>query len=163
MYKPSESMCALINRRINEEEYSSRLYHSMHLWLEDKMYQGSAKLYQKFDHEELDHAQWGIDFLLKTGCCPAIQTIEAPPNEFESLNQIINLTLEHEYKISASCSDMMRIAFQTGDMFAFGLFQKYVNEQVEELGKANDLVKLAQLYNTDVHLLDIALGKLAKA
>ncbi len=155
-------MCELITRRINEEEYSSRLYHAMHLWMDDNAYFGSSKLYHIFEQEELTHAQWGIDFLLQTGCCPVPLAIQQPPYEFEGLPAIIQLTWEHEQKISQSCHDMAMIAFKSGDLYAYGLFQKYINEQVEELGKANDLLKLATLYRTDIHLLDERLGKMAK-
>jgi len=52
----SESMVKLLNYRVEQEEFSSRLNLAMSTWLDDKGFVGAAKLSKQYSDEEIVHA-----------------------------------------------------------------------------------------------------------
>lgn len=139
----------LLNYRIVQEELSSRIYKAMSLWLEDKAYFNSAKLWSKFSNEELIHAEWSREHLLSFNIRPKTESLESISNDFSGLNDIIKKTLEHETKITRQCNEFAKACLESGDMNTFTLALKYNAEQVEEMKKANDLVTLLNSYGED--------------
>ena len=145
----SDNIIDLLNFRINEEEKSSRIYLAMHLWLEDKGYFNSSKLWKKYSEEELKHADWAREFLLSFNIKPETRPIDDVQNDFSGLDDIIHKTLEHEIVITNQCKDLSIAAFNEQDMLTFTLGQKYVAEQVEEIAKVHDLLNLLEVYGSE--------------
>ena len=145
----SPTIISALNARINSEEYSSRIYKAMYLWLEDKGYFNSAKLWNKFASEELNHADWAEQHLLSFDIKPELKVISQVPTEYEGLDDVIKKTLEHEMQVSWECAELSKLCLQENDMNTFVLAQKYVSEQTEEIRKAYDLVNLLNVYGTD--------------
>lgn len=159
----SDNIISLLNFRINEEEKSSRIYLAMHLWLEDKGYFNSSKLWKKYSEEELKHADWAREFLLSFNITPETRPIGEVQNDFSGLDDIIHKTLEHEIVITNQCKDLSLAAFNEQDMLTFTLGQKYVAEQVEEVAKSFSLVSLLDQYKDvplGMALLDVAIKEL---
>ena len=71
----SDKTIELLNYRIEQEDYSSRLYLSMSLWLENAGY-ASAKLWKKYSSEEANHADWARTYLLSLGIQPKTGALE---------------------------------------------------------------------------------------
>jgi ferritin len=149
-----EETIELLNYRINQEELSSRIYLAMSLWLEDRAYFNSAKLWKKYSDEELGHAEWARDFLLAYNHKPCTDPIGVVPNEFNGLDDIINQTLQHETLITNQCKELLKHALEV-ELLVMPLAEKYVREQAEEMQKAYDLVTL--LNNYGVGQLNLAL------
>lgn len=161
----SETLKQLVNYRINQEEFSARLYHAMELWLDDKAFLGAAKLYKRFEEEEYKHAYWAMDYLLSIKVKPEVQQIAEPQNNFNSLHDIIYKTLEHEKLITKQCEELAKAALKEMDLKVFDLAQRYIHEQIEELNKAFTLVDLANNYGQErlaIMELDEKLGEMAE-
>ena len=126
--------------RINSEEFSSRLYHDMHLWLDDLGYVNLAKLYEKYSEEELEHSEWSKKFLLSYGIKPKLKAIQSPEAEYSSCEDILNATLQHELDVTRECESLSKEALKRGEMTLFTLGQKYCLEQVDEVSKAISLI-----------------------
>ena len=60
----SENLIKILNYRIVQEEFSSRLYKAMAIWLDFKGFNGAAKLWNTYSEEELKHANWAYEYLL---------------------------------------------------------------------------------------------------
>ena len=131
--------------RINSEEFSSRLYHDMRLWLEDNGYVNLAKLYNKYSEEELTHASWSKEFLLAYNIKPTLKAIASPEATYSSCSDILDATLEHEIQVTNECQDLSKNALKRGEMTLFSLGQKYCSEQVEELKKSYDIISIYKL------------------
>ena len=154
-------MIQTLNERILHEQYSSRLYYAMYLWLESRGYK-SAKLWKKYSEEELVHAKWAEDYLDSLNIKPEIRAIPEPPCEYAGLPDIIYKTLEHEQLVTEECQTLAKVALSELDMLTFGLAMKYVNEQAEELDKSYTLVNKLETFGTDIiaiKLLDNELGE----
>lgn len=158
----SENLINLFNYRIKRERESAYLYKAMSLWLDHKGYFNAAKLWNKFYQEELNHAEWSVDFLLSLNIRPVTPEIEMQPNEFESLGDVIRKTLEHEIMVTKECQELALECNKESNILGYTVAHKYVQEQVEELNKANNLVDLLEVYGEDklnLALLDHELEK----
>src|SRR4030042_1287741 len=132
----SENIIKLMNFRIAEEEYSSRLYKAVSVCMDYKGYSGAAKLFKKYSDEELVHAEWAYSYLLDLDVRPTVPAIQAPPPEFEGLLQVISLTYKHEAEITKQCNELAKTTLAENDFMTLELAQRYLKEQVEELAKA---------------------------
>lgn len=131
--------------RVNSEEFSSRLYHNMSLWFEDKGYINLAKLYENYSQEEMKHAGFAKEFLLSYNLKPELRALQSPEAEYKDCEDILSSTLDHEIKITTECQELSKNALKRGEMTLFTLAQKYCAEQVEELKKSYDLVNIYKL------------------
>jgi len=143
----------LLNYRIQQEEYSARLYMHMSLWLDNKGYKHMSKLYKDYSEEERAHAQWACDFLLNHGITPDLKAIPSPTSEYSSCMDLLEATLEHELDIQKQCEEMAEKALEFKNAALRSLALKYCEEQVDEIGKAIDLIDHAKL-TTDMLVLD---------
>lgn len=153
----------LLNNRIEQEEYSSRLYQSMSVWLKINGYEGAGKLWEKYSKEELIHANWAYNYLLSLDIKPNIPMLQAPPIEFKGLPQIVALSYKHELDITQQCQDLANLCMESNDFMTLALAQKYLTEQVDEINKLTNIATELDAFGTDkiaLRLLDSKLGTL---
>ena len=131
----SESVVKILNYRIQQEEQSSRLYHAMSMYLNDKGYMGAAKAWNKDADDEMGHANWAKEYLLDMGIQPTIPALEKPKQDYTGLPQIIKLSYEHEVVVTNQCNDLAKEAMKTSDHLLYQLANKFLQEQQEELGR----------------------------
>lgn len=151
----------LLNFRIAQEEISSRLYEAMSLWLNNNGYTGAAKAWKKDSEDEMKHAQWAKDFLLDMGITPMLPALPEPPHVFKGLPDVIRQSYSHEIKITQQCNDLGEWAIKNGNHLLYQLAVKYMQEQQEEMGKAQTLVDKLNAFGEDkiaMKLLDSELG-----
>jgi len=148
-----EKIIELLNYRIQQEEFSSRLYHQMSLWFDNQGFKHLAALYKKYEGEEKLHAEWSMDFLLNFGITPQLQSLNSPVMEFESYMDVLEATLDHELMITKQCEELAQKALEMKHTGLFALASKYCAEQVEEVGKAIDILDHAKL-TSDKLVLD---------
>lgn len=143
----------LLQFRINEEEFSSRLYEDMSLWLNDKGYKNAAALWMKYSQEEKAHSDWAKGFLLSFGIKPELRALKEPAGEYDSFPAIIRASYEHEVLITDQCNELWQCALNNNAGVLFGLAQKYVSEQVEELDKLQNFLDRLETFGEDQHAL----------
>ncbi len=158
----SASTVKFLNYRIEQEEQSSRLYHAMSMWLNDKGYMGAAKAWQKDADGEMEHAQWAKDYLLDMGVQPTIPALAKPVQDYVNLCDIIKKSYEHEVVVTKQCNDLANEALKNSDNLLYQLTIKYMQEQQEELGKLQTLLDKLEAFGEDklaLRLLDNELGQ----
>jgi ferritin len=159
----SDEMIKMLNYRIEQEEASSRLYLAMSLWLDVNGYTGAAKKWKQYSDEEKAHAEWSYKYLTDLNIIPTIPALETPKNDFKGgLPQIIVESYKHEIEITKQVTQFAKAANEAGDYMTFGIAQKFVAEQIEELAKTNTLVDKLKAFGTDkiaLRLLDNELGE----
>lgn len=151
----------LLNYRIQQEEESARLYHSMSLWLNDKGYVGASKQWEEDSKGEMLHAQWAKDFLLDMGIQPKLSKLVEPPRSFSGLKQIIEDSYNHEVEVTEQCNELAKYAARSGNHLLYQLTIKYLQEQQEELGKLQTLLDKLDAFGSSkigLRLLDNELG-----
>ncbi len=160
--KPNDKLVKLLNYRINQEEYSSRLYHAMSIWLDNNGYLGAAKTWKAYSNEELTHAGKVYEFLLSFGIMPEIQTIQSVDTDFKGLSEIIKASYDHEYEISRQCEELATTGQTEKNLMVFDLGMWLVREQIEELDRQQTLMDKLKAFGTDpvsLRLFDKELGE----
>jgi len=153
----SDKAIECLNKRIKNEEGSSRIYLAMSMWLENKGFQGAAAVWAKYASEENNHADWARKYLLSLGVTPCTPELEQPQEEFTGLPEIIKLSFQHEVDITNECKELASCAMSEGDHMLYQLALKYLAEQVEELEKTQGWVDQLESFGEDklaLRLLD---------
>jgi len=139
----------ILTYRIEQEELSCRLYESMSLWLNDKGYVNAAKAWKKDSEDEMKHAQWAKEFLLDMGVVPKLSTLQEPPYSFEGLPDIIRQTFAHEILVTEQCNNLAEFAMKNSNHLLYQLAIKYMQEQQEEMGRAQTLMDKLATFGED--------------
>lgn len=153
----TKAVIDILNMRIKQEEQSSRLYHSMSMWLNDNGFLGASKRWQSDADGEMEHAGWAKEYLLDMGIQPTIPALEQPQQTFEGLPDIIRKSYEHEVVVTNQCNELANQALKSGDNLLYQLANKYLQEQQEELGKLQNLLDKLEAFGEDklaLRLLD---------
>ena len=145
----SQKLIDLCNYRIQQEEYSSRLYSAMSRWLDDKSYVGAAKLWKKYSDEELAHAEIIYGFLLDLGIRPVTPELAKPQQDFKGLVDIVNLSYAHEVDIYHQCVELAKAAYDEGQFMLYPKALKLTEEQVEEVGKLQLWIDMFESFGTE--------------
>ena len=156
----SDACITLLNYRIEQEEFSSRLYLSMSMWLNDNGYVHSAALWKKYSEEEQSHANWAKDYLLAMGVQPSTPALAAPGDAYAGLPEIIRKSYQHEVEVTLQCKTLADKAMSGGDHMLYTLAEKYLAEQIEEHDKMQNLIDQLKAFGEDkiaLRLLDNAL------
>ena len=148
----------LMNYRIQQEEFSSRLYEQISLWLNDKGYLNTSELYKKYSDEELKHAGWAKSYLLDYGITPCLMKLESPEMEISSLKDVFEATLEHELEVTRQCEELASKSLKDGNHVLYSLALKFCGEQQEEIGKALGNLDILEL-SSDMLLIDNYIGE----
>ena len=146
-----------LNYRIQQEEYSSRIYLSMSLWLDNKGYVNAAKLWKKYSTEELAHSDWARTYLLSFGVQPATPMLNAPEQDYMGLPEIIEISYDHEIEITKQIKELASSALAKSEHQLYELALMYLKEQVEEHNKMQNWVDQLEAFGTDkiaMRLLD---------
>ena len=157
----TEECVKYLNYRIEQEEYSSRIYLAMAMWLDDNGYKGAAKEWRKYSTEENAHADFAREYLLNLGVQPFTPSLQTPTQTFSGLPQIIEMSYEHEIEVTRQCKELASHAMKMGDHMLYELAMRYLHEQQEEMGKMQDLMDELEAFGTDkiaMRLLDNKLG-----
>lgn len=145
----SENLKKMLNYRIEQEEYSSRIYLAMSMWLTDNGYLGAGKLWKKYSNEELEHAEKARDMLLSFGIQPETPMLEKPIEKFKGLPEIIRKSYDHEMEVARQCGELTKAAMTENNFMVMELGLWYSKEQVEEIGKMVDFMDRLDAFGED--------------
>lgn len=158
----SIKMQEAINAQINAEMWSAYLYLSMSMDAEDKCLKGMAHWFHKQYEEEMEHAFKFVGYLQAQQAKVILHPIAEVPATWQSALAMFELTLEHEKKVTRLIHALCTLAINEKDYATQSLLQWFVNEQVEEVNTAHDIVEtLRRIGNDQYHLYeyDHSLGK----
>ena len=136
-----------LNQQINAELYASYLYLSMSTWLEHADLPGFARFMRGQSQEEYAHAMRFLEHIEDRDGFVRLLSIEAPPTEFNSVEDIIAQALAHEAHVSVLINNVYRITMENEDHAAQVMLHWFITEQVEEEKLFRDI--LAELRKVD--------------
>lgn len=141
----SEKMIKSINYQINREMYSAYLYLGMSSYATDIGLSGVANWFDVQVQEELSHAKKMYDYVTQQGGRVKLEAIEEPPQDFSSVLDLFEKTLEHEKVVTSLINDLVSQAIDEKDRATEIFLQWFVTEQVEEEANATELVQKFKL------------------
>ena len=121
-----------ITCQINREIYSAYLYMAMASYAEYEGFEGFANWFEIQVREELEHAEKMYSYLNKQGARVIMQAIEEPPQNFSSVVELFEKTLEHEKNVTALIRNLVDLAKSENDSDTESFLEWFVKEQIEE-------------------------------
>lgn len=155
---------AALNDQIQKESSSSQFYLAMASWAENHGLNGTSQFMYKHSDEERFHMLKLIKFVNERGGQALIPAVEQPPKEYDSLEHIFELLLEHELAVTASINNVVDVCLQEKDYSTHNFMQWYVSEQLEEEALARGILDKLRLIGGDkggLYLFDRDLEKVA--
>ncbi len=143
----NEKMAKALNEQINKEFYSSYLYLQMAAYFEDMGLKGFANWMRVQAQEENSHAHKFYDYLVDRGGKVILEAIEKPNNDFKSVLDVFEKTLEHEIYVTSLINNLMDVAEEVKDRASLSFLKWFIDEQVEEESNCEDII--AQLKIVD--------------
>jgi ferritin len=153
----------LLQKRNHEEEKSARLYEDMYMFLNNKGFTGAGKLWHKYAHEELTHADWAREYMMSLGVQPELRPMPKLTGDYTGLVDVIEKSYEHEILITEQCKELAACAIKCGDFMLYELAAKYLKEQIEELDKVQTWMDKLEIFGKDknaLRFLDNEMGEI---
>lgn len=157
----SAKMQKALNKQLNEELFSSYLYLSMAAYFESKNLTGFAHWMKLQSQEEYTHGLKFYDFIHQVGGKVILSQISAPKTDWKNIKEVFAETLEHEKYITDLINKLVDLAILEKDHATNNFLQWFVNEQVEEIATAEDLVNKLEMIGDNkngLFMLDRELG-----
>uniref|UniRef100_B8HT60 Ferritin n=1 Tax=Cyanothece sp. (strain PCC 7425 / ATCC 29141) TaxID=395961 RepID=B8HT60_CYAP4 len=160
----SQAMIDRLNEQISLEMFSSHLYLQMSSWCAYKALDGCATFLSQHADEETLHMRRLITYLQETGALAILGGIEAPPKDFNSLQEMFEKIYAHEQFITGKINDLVHLATTESDYSTVQFLQWYVAEQHQEefLFKGIlDKIKLIGTEGQGLFFIDREIGNIA--
>lgn len=157
----SQKMTEALNKQINAELYASYLYLSMAAYFDAQNFNGFAHWMKKQSQEEYGHAMKIYGYLNDVGAKVDLQTIEKPKSEWKDSLDAFSDALEHEKKVTKMINDLTDQAISEKDHSTNIFLHWFVEEQVEEVATAQQIVDKLKLVGDNkngLFMLDRELG-----
>jgi ferritin len=138
-----------LNEQIVKESSSSQFYLAMASWAENHGLNGTSKFLYQHSDEERFHMLKLVKFINERGGKAIIPAVEKPAAEFESLENIFTLLLQHEMSVTESINGVVDVCLQEKDYTTHNFMQWYVSEQLEEEALARTILDKLKLIGTD--------------
>jgi ferritin len=114
--------------------------------------------------EERQHMLKLIKFVNERGGAAQIPALKSPPMTFKGINEVFELLLKHEVKVSTEINKLVENCLSDKDYTTHNFLQWYVSEQIEEERLARTLLDKLKLIGGDkggMYLFDRDLENMA--
>lgn len=138
----SPKIAGAICQQIGLEFFASMQYEAIAGWFK---LEGLPRLSAHFAQqagEERDHARRFMKFLLDAGVALEIPSIPAPKCRFKSAVEAAQVALDHEMKVTDAIQKLFDLADKQGDRFTQNSLQWFIQEQLEEVSSADELLQM---------------------
>jgi len=141
----SETMNAALNDQVNYEQYSSHIYLAMAAAFEKMSLKVFAQYYYRQADEERMHAMKMFKYIVDAGGTVKLKTIEGYDDNWETVEQIVQVARDHEIKVTRRINDLVALAEEERDYAARSFLLWFVDEQVQEVSAADELLSLVKM------------------
>lgn len=140
---------AAINKQIQKEEFSSRLYLAMAIWCEVNGYPGASAFLYKHAEEERIHQMKFVHYVNERGGKAQLFDLDQPTAEFNSLQELFEQVLDHEEYITASINNLYELTLDEKDFTTGNFLQWFITEQLEEESLMRTILDKIRLVGAD--------------
>jgi ferritin len=123
---------------------------------------GMAQWMKVQSREENGHAMKIYSHLLERGGKVELQAIEKPQTTWATPLDAFKDTYKHELYITGRINDLVKLAYDEGDIATLTFLQWFVTEQVEEEANASKIVAMLEMIGESkngLFMMDHNLGK----
>ena len=145
----SPKMKKAINDQVAMEYAASSTYLAMASWCEVTGYHGGASYFYAQSTEERDHMLKFVKYLNDIGATATIPAVKAPASSYKSLEGLIKTALKNEQSVTKAIHKIVDLAHKEKDHCSYAFLEWFVNEQVQEETKFEDLLQKFDLIGRD--------------
>lgn len=138
-----------LNEQIKHEFYSSYLYLAIASYFDNIPLDGMYKWFKKQAEEEHEHGMKIYHYINDRNMQVDLQAIDKPPAKFKSVEQIFEMALAHEKKVTHWINEIYEMALKEKDHATAVFLQWFITEQVEEEKNAQDNLDQIKLIGDD--------------
>lgn len=140
----SKELNQAFNQQIGRELLASHQYIEIASYFDGRALKKLAALFFEQSEEEREHAMKFVHYLNEVGGQVEIPAVQAPQSEFKSAEEAVGLALKWEMDVTKHINDLMTMAIEQKDYAAREFLDWFVNEQIEEVSKMQDLLQIVQ-------------------
>ncbi len=131
--KLSKELNDILVEQVRRELESAQVYNGMRIYFKDANYPGAEQWMTVQIFEEVLHAEDFINFIQEIGGeLPSIGAIAETKCEYDSMLDVFEHGLEHEFYISDSIKACLEQAIEDKNYAAENFLRGYIDEQLEE-------------------------------
>lgn len=136
----------LLNDQMNMEFQAAYAYKAMEMYASANNYIGLAKWMNLQATEELDHFEKIKEFILSSGETPFLKSVTVPKADFSSFKDVLETSLLHEKKVTASIINLYESSTDEKDYFTQSFVRWFIDEQHEEEATVQGLIDRFELF-----------------
>jgi ferritin len=149
----SQKVADRLNLQIKYEFYSYWLYLQMAFKLETMGLKTFAQWFTEQAAEEQTHGMKIAKYLLDQDAEVKLLDLEEPPNDWPSVEAIVQNAVDHEIQVTQNINECVDFAIEAKDHATNNFLKWFVDEQVEEVATAKELLGLVKMAGTPDQLL----------
>jgi ferritin len=128
----TEEVEKVLNEQIKREAHSSSTYLAMASWCDRHGFDNSASFFYKQSDEEREHMKKIFKYIVDLGGNAKSPEITNIKDEYTSLKEVFELTLEQEISITHSINRIVDLCHKLKDYTTVSFLHWFLNEQIEE-------------------------------
>lgn len=141
----SKKMAKTLNEQVRNEFESYWIYQQMAFDLEVMGLKGFATWYTQQAEEERVHGMKICKYLLDQDAKVILADLPKPKNGYKTVLEVAEGALHHEIKITNDINKLMALARSENDFATETFLNWFVQEQVEEVATASDIVTMVKM------------------
>lgn len=149
----SKRMAEALNEQVTKEFYSYWVYLAMSYAFQVMDLRVFAQWFDAQAAEEQVHANKMAQYLVDQGATLQLGVLEKPRSDFKSAEETVAAGLEHEKLVTNLIHGLVAIAEEEKDYATRSFLQWFVDEQVEEVATAAELLSLVKMAGSPDQLL----------
>lgn len=140
----SDRMANALSEQVGAEYAASLQYLMIASYFEREALPKLAAMFHEQSAEEAGHGLKLVRYVTEAGGVVQIPEVPAGKSDFGSVAEAVQLALDSEVTVATSFDRLMDLAIEERDHLARGLLQWYVDEQLEEVSRMSDLLRVVQ-------------------
>ena len=142
-----------LNLQIKYEFYSYWLYQQMAFNLEAMGLKVFAQWFTEQGAEEQMHGMKIAKYLLDQDAEVKLMALEEPTHQWDSVEAVVQAAVDHEIEVTENINECVDYAVEAKDHATQNFLIWFVNEQVEEVATAKELLGLVKMARTPDQIL----------
>ena len=145
----SKQIESALNEQIKKEAFAANAYLAMGSWCDVHSLKGAQAFYYEQSAEEREHMMKIINYVNEQGGQAMVSEIKAPQKDFESIEEIVNKSLQQEQDVTKSIYHIVDLCLAEKDHGTFNFLQWFVAEQQEEEALFRALQEKIRMVNNE--------------
>ncbi len=133
-----------LTEQVAHEFAAEQQYIAIATYFDDETLPQLAAVFYQQALEERNHAMMMLQFLMDRGAKATVPGVAAPKNDFADIVEPVALALAQEERVAQQIQELTRISREKNDFTSEEFTLWFLKEQVEEISKMNDLLKVVQ-------------------